>query len=445
LTSSAPGGGNPEQGLPAQTVQSQEPDPPERRELRDRGGGARVPQRAEVRDVAGYMADRFVHSLQLGYCVIYLYDEARENLVATAVRGEDRRHRDVIPLSGRTGFGEFEVTPGRCGTTFSLPLWDTRRLLGVVHGRLAPGRPLTGDILEIGHALSQGGALALSLALARGMGLPAAGEGAGPRAGAGRGSDVSAGCLDSWSGEEYPFGLPGGLNPMLVGYLEARLEEATAGPPPVSVVLMRLTGPGARGRLPTRGRDIAPPDGVATGRGFALAPNSTELALVWPGVGREGAGGALHSLARGRLALDEVVGRLPEGGSEAPVRFKSAALAVFPEDAGDAASLLAVAGDFLDAATYLASAETLEGRETETQLTGAPTAGLMDSRILSAEIDRLRQVLAELIAGGEGASSGEFADLNQRFQEPTIRDISERLDRLIVVMQRYMSHRGART
>jgi len=420
-----------------------------------------------VRDVAGYIADRFVQSLRLDYCVVYLYDGIRANLVAAAVRGNAPRHRAVIPLGKGASLGDLEVTPEYAGTAFSLPLWDTRRLVGVVHGRIPARRRLDEDALEIGRALCRGGAVALSLAVIRE-------EEARARERVGR-SPVSdcvqapgwleaLACAEAAGDPHEPDywrkdRVSGGLNPALVDYLEEVLDR-TGGPwqwpgsaaRPVAVAFLRLSGPGSRGRFPTAGKDVWTPNGRVRGRGFGLGPDSTGLALVWPGVGRMRARKLLSGLTAGKLALDEIAGpsrgaRAREEGVQRPIttRVKAAALAVFPEDASSAASLLATAADFLDVQTYLVSRDTRERGESTRKLTGEPAAALMDSRILSAEIDRLRQVLVDSITDGQGFAGNQLVNLNERLQDPRTRDISERLDRLIVVMQRYMSHRGAVT
>lgn len=66
------------------------------------------------------------------------------------------------------------------------------------------------------------------------------------------------------------------------------------------------------------------------------------------------------------------------------------------------------------------------------RLTGDSMAMAMDSRSLAQEIDRQRQALEEAIVVS-GLS----------FQDSRVKEISERLDRLIVAMQRFMGHRGA--
>ncbi len=63
--------------------------------------------------------------------------------------------------------------------------------------------------------------------------------------------------------------------------------------------------------------------------------------------------------------------------------------------------------------------------------TGETTVPVLDRQDLDREIDRQRLVLRQAVESGLG------------FQDSTVREISERLDRLIVTRQRFMGHRGA--
>lgn len=280
-----------------------------------------------------------------------------------------------------------------------------RRLLGVVHGQRPGRRRVDEGLLEVGRALAPGGAIALSVALlaeTRGLGR--------------------------LYGERKDETGPLGMNPYLFRCLDSAVGQA-APERPVSMVLLRLGRMCVGPCLPVRGRPVPLPGGGEGGWGFGFDTAPGRVALVWPETSRARALEALTPVAEG-LSPPHTIIRCSREDCPRSCRPKAVALCVCPEDACDAAGVLAVASDFLDVQTYLTTlgTERRDGRPTSSP--GRPAA-VMDSRVLAAEIDRLRLALAEAVADGCG------------FQDVKVRDTSERLDHLIVVMQRFMSHRGA--
>jgi len=361
-----------------------------------------------VRRVARGLARAFVRRLGLEYCVVYLYDPGQVNLTEVAssgARSSQGRGR-VLPVEGGA-LGDLAVTPGRPGGEFSIPLWDGRRVLGVVHGRLRPDRVLDRAVTELGRAVAEGGSLALAVALTAG-----GGPGSGPaaeRKAATRLGNVSL------------------LNPHLYRYLEAALSRTCVGGP-VALALLRLRGRAATD-YPTRGLVLGGPsrDGWVrvTGRVFGLDAGSNQVAMVLLRTGRAQARRLLGRLAEGTSSLTEACGRAGDA------LVSAAAFSVYPEDGADASSLFAASADLLDLQTYLQATRRGERGDPVDRATGGSTVLVMDSHVLAEEIDRQRQVLRQAIASGLG------------FQDQRVREISERLDRLIVVMQRFMGHRGA--
>lgn len=358
-----------------------------------------------LRQVADYLAQSFAALLGLESCVLYLYDHRRANLVAVTSVGRvtDLRRLGRIPLDPGTGLAALAASPGEPGGSVSLPLWDSRRLLGVVYGRMNPGRVPDAGLVNLARAMARGGALALSVALAK----------------PGGNSGVAKARLPRYQGVAGEFL----LNPYLTRYLESALR-LTQPDGAVVLSLLRLSGPGCLGRLPYRGCPLPAPR--ALGRGFGLGRGSNRVAVVWLGLSRQDAAARLRLLMAGSLSLDDVIGR-----AAAVARPTSAAVVSHREDRVGAGSMLAAASDLLDLQTCLQSTRRDEGRDPVHQLTGDAAAMVMDSHVLAQEIDRQRQVLQDAIANG--------CD----FQDRHVREISERLDRLIVVMMRLMGHRGA--
>jgi len=358
-----------------------------------------------LRQVADYLAQSFASLLGLESCVLYLYDHRRANLVAVISVGRvtDLRRLGRIPLDPGTGLAALAASPGEPGGSVSLPLWDSRRLLGVVYGRMDPGRVPDPGLVSLARAMARGGALALSVALAKPRGNSGAAKARLPR-------------YQGVAGEFL-------LNPYLTRYLESALR-LTQPDGAVVLSLLRLSGPGCLGRLPYRGCPVPAPR--ALGRGFGLGRGSNRVAVVWLGLSRQDAAARLRRLMAGSLSLDDVIGR-----AVAVARPTSAAVVSHREDLVGAGSMLAAASDLLDLQTCLQSTRRDEGRDPVHQLPGDAAAMVMDSHVLAQEIDRQRQVLQDAIANG--------CD----FQDKHVREISERLDRLIVVMMRLMGHRGA--
>ncbi len=358
-----------------------------------------------VADVTDFIAARFVQKFGLESCVVYLYDKERVKLVASACRGGPPSSVPSLSLDGGAVSAGSVLGAGRAGRSFSLPLWDSRRLLGVVHGRLPDRRRLDEGFLELGRALAQGGAIALSVALL--AETQAAGRLYGER-----------------KGETGPLA----INPYLFRCLDSAVGRA-APERPVSIALLRLGRVCVGPCLPVRGRPVPLPGGGEGGWGFGFDTAPGRVALMWPETSRRQALEVLTPVAKGLSPPHTVIGCSREDCPRS-CRPKAVALCVCPEDAPDAAGVLAVASDFLDVQTYLTTLDT-EGRDGRPTSPPGRPAAVMDSRVLAAEIDRLRLALAEAVADGCG------------FQDVKVRDTSERLDHLIVVMQRFMSHRGA--
>lgn len=363
-----------------------------------------------VQDIVSYIAGSFARRLGLEYCAVYLYDEERANLVEAASFGRDRPHRSFISLNLGTSFADLEVTPGRLGGCFTVPLWDSRRLLGVVQGILPSDRTLDDAVMALSRAMAQGGALALSVALAAETGRLSSALGTLPA----------------------PMVQPPTVfspNPNVARYLEASLSSASC-LEPLAVALLRLAGPGRYDRLPATGRALPNGEGNSpAGRGYGFGADSNRLALIWRNLTRGEALDIVRPAALGQMPLGQVIGPA-RGDDYSGVRVSAAALALYPDDASDVGSLLGFVSDLLDLQTYLLATSGEEGRR-KAPLPRDSAPAVMDSRTLAAEIDRQRQVLKEAIASGLS------------FQDNRVREISERLDRLIIVMQRFLGHRGA--
>jgi len=371
----------------------------------------------KVREIASFLAECFVRRLKLSDCSVYLYDRERANLVEAAASGLQpaQSHRSVIPLDPGLGLADLEVTQGRPGGCFSLPLWDGKVLLGVVYGRLAADRILDVAVTELGRAMAQGGALALSLALGDAERTAETGSARDP-------------------GRQDPVMPPYTLNPYLSLYLESALLRTSADEP-VVLALVRLRGEGGRGRVPVRGALLkAGPtrrrERLRTGRAFGFGADSNQVGLVWLRTSRAEATAVLETVIRGEVALVDLIdGRL--GTAAKGFGAGPAALSVYPEDGISPGALLATATDLLDLQSYVVSMRSGGGGDSSPQAFGDGAALVMDSYVLAREIDRQRQVLKQAIASGLD------------FQDDRIRNISQYLDRLIVVMQRFMGHRGA--
>jgi hypothetical protein len=372
-----------------------------------------------VREIATFLAECFVRRLKLSDCSVYLYDRERANLIEAAASGLARTHphRTVIPLDPGLGLADLEVTQGRPGGCFSLPLWDGKVLLGVVYGRLAADRVLDMAVTELGRAMAQGGALALSAALD--------GGGESPQ------ESVEASAAE----RQDQAGPPAyNLNPYLSQYLENALLRTSADDP-VAVALLRLRGEGSLGRVPVRGVLLkASPamrrERLRTGRAFGFGADSSQIGLVWLRTSRAEATAVLEAVVRGYVSLGDLVdGRLGRGVEA--LRVGAAALSVYPEDGVSPGALVATAADLLDLQSYVVSMPGAASRDQARRTAGDGSTLVMDSYTLAREIDRQRQALKQAITGGLD------------FQDARIRDISEYLDRLIVVMQRFMGHRGA--
>lgn len=355
------------------------------------------------------MADRLVSDLGLADCVVYLYDGPRANLVAVAESApggaQTLEHRDVIPLEPGTSLADFEFLSGQPGGGFSLPLYDTRRVLGVVCCRLRPDQVAGADQKALARAI----VLGFSVALSRAGNQEPVGDH--PQASLDR-----SGLLPSAS--------------HLYRYLADAVARTCAGDS-VSLALLRLSGAGCRGCLPTRGREVATSGSGPRlpNRVFGFGAESDWVGLVWLRVGRSEVRAALETLVSGAFPLESLIGGNPDGRRETHVT--AAGMTVYPDDATDGVALLEGASVFLDLQTYL-MAKLREGRDTVYGLTGDTAAMVMDSHFLAQEIDRQRQVLEEAVVAS-GLS----------FQDSRVKEISERLDRLIVAMQRFMGHRGA--
>ncbi len=382
-----------------------------------------------ISDVTSFLAHVFVEQLGLKSCVLYLYDDDRTHLVRLGGWGEDATSNwpERMSVDHNSPLGAFEMVPGQPGGAFTIPLWDGRSLLGFAYGRMPRDRVFDDSLLSLSRAVARAGSSAVAVALASSSTAQKAGEPVGGR----RGSPVPA--------------VP---NAYLFRHLAAVLRSASPSDA-VAVALLRLSGPNSRGVLPMRGAPIPAPPGAKarsvgvyahsggpgrngprpTGRGFGFGGSSNAVALVWTGASREQARTFAYDVALGRKALSAVTGGEARGEEEPSV--VAGALCMYPDDASSAGAMLAGVTDLLDLETYLVSADSksLAG-EAASGGTGRRSARVMDTHLLSAEIDRQRQALNEAIQGGGS------------FQDSKVREISERLDRLIVVMQRFMGYRG---
>jgi len=357
-----------------------------------------------VGEIADHLAQRLVHLLPLETCVVFLYDSERVHLIETAraVRAGSEVSPEPHPISLERGALESDLEAGPGG--FALPLYDSRHLHGVVSGQPIKGSSLTRAQVDLARALSYGTAISITVA-----------------------RSTRAVPHEDMRSHPQPFRTSSleAMNPYLWRYLSSALER-TCLEEPVTVVMARLAGTGSRGFLPSRGRPIVTSKGANTGRGFScFGPESSQIALVLLRTGRAKAVRMLTPHMSRALSLWGLVG--PPGNTRG-VRPEIAAMAitVCPDDTADPGTLLAAACDLLDLQTYLAAARDREGRDPVYQLPGDATAIVMDSHFLAEEIDRQRQVLEEAVASGLG------------FQDTRVREMSEHLDRLIVVMQRFM-------
>lgn len=366
----------------------------------------------ELRQLAAFWAERLCRTLGLECSVLYLYDAPRENLIEVGRCGPPFEHRATIPLAPGANLGDLEITPGEPGGGLSLPLWDSRRLVGVVYGRMPAGQSFDPGRLDIGRESALGAAVSLSQKAA-----PAAPAEAPPPPRAGRPEGPTN------RDTRYP---------QVTRYLQDQVTRLAAAEV-LSLALLSFRSQGGHGRIPVRG--VALGDSCPGGRGFSVGPAATRLWVVCPGTGREDLRGLLERLASGALPLSGLFARRPgakpHDSTATPPRMRAAAFAIYPEDADSAEGLLTAVTELLDLQVYLRSSYDEEGRGEAPDLDTEPAAAVMDSCRLAAEIDKLRQVLAEQIESGHG------------FQDPPVRHTSEQLDRLIVAMQRLMGHRGA--
>ncbi len=385
---------------------------------RRNGSGGRGPGDDRLAEVTELLADCLLRRLPLCYCAIYLYDRNRANLVEVAARGDGFAPPldGVIPLESGTSLPDLGLDQGRPGGWFALPLWDGRVTVGAVFARLNPGALPTPATLECGRIIAQSWALTLSYVLEdRSVSVEVGGR---PRM--------------FWCSRDAGYT----ANPYLARYLESALVR-TCPDGPVVVATVRLRHPSDRVcRLPARGvplRAGAPGPGQIAGRAFGL-PGSSQAALVWLRVDVRAVREILRAAAGGRIGLDGLTGSASHGAAGPAARLDAVGLAVYPDDAGSPGELLAAADDFFDLQVYLLSLRAYNhdgGRDTVPERTGGTTGRVMDRRVLDREIDRQKQVLVQAIQSGLG------------FQDSQVRQISELLDRLIVVRQRHMGHRGA--
>jgi hypothetical protein len=361
------------------------------------------------RDVANYLAERFFDRLGLDCCTVYLYDEWRLNLTEIAHRGGKNDSKSAVSLEPGSSLAVFEQGFGKPGGCFTLALWDGHRLLGVIYCRLPKDRVLGEDTLGPARWMVMGAGVALSQALIAEGYPPLTNGTAFPRV------------------TPYP---PYVLNRYLAGHLRGALRRS-GGLSPVILAIIRLSGPVRRGVLPARGVPLpgAAHERGGPCRGFGFGLGSNRIGLVWQGTTREQAREVLIPVARGEAPLGRITGPARARKLSA-TRVSAAALTVCPDDARDGVRLLAGVLDLLEAHSYLLASKP-EGRDHLALLATDTAMAIMDSRVLDAQIVQLRQELKEAIASGLS------------FDDAPVRDISERLDRLIVVMQRLMGHRGA--
>lgn len=366
-------------------------------------------------EVAGLLAECLVRRLPLSHCAVYLYDRTRTNLVRVAARGTEPEPgpEDVIPLDAPS----FPWSDRAC---FCVPLWDGRVTLGAVYGRAVAGAEVTAAVVERGRMVVRAWAVTLSYVLEDG------------------GYAVEA--ADNPPVTTVPRVTPEGLNSHLIRYLRSALLR-TCPEGPVSVAVVRLRSPSGRAVLPGRGVPLRAGDAAPwrpVGRVFGLAGGG-RAALVWLHTDP----GEVSSLLR-EAASGDGLGRLTGGegagsGVEPGTRLDAVGLAVYPRDAGHAESLVATADDFHNLQLYLECVRSSRSREFHSggrrvevsDKTGDRTVQVMDRLALDREIDRQKRVLLQAIEAGRS------------FQDREVREISEVLDRLIVVRQRYMGHRGA--
>lgn len=376
------------------------------------------PVGSRVADVSGLLADCLMRRLPIGYCAIYLYDRTRTNLVKAAARGAEPAPplRHEIPLVAGSPLPDFEVARGQPGGSLSLPLWDGRMTLGAIYARLGPLDGQAPSTVERGRIIAQSWAVTLSYVLEdgdTGPETPARSRGA-----FARGAAIYA------------------TNRHLTRYLETALAR-TCPDGPVTVAYAWIRGAGGRVRLPSRGVPLWPGDtqaGRPTGRAFGLSPGAGQAAFVWLRADPLRVRDVLRGSVGGRVGLAEFTGLRDEVSRWAATRLAAVGLAVYPEDAESPGGLLAAADDFHNLQAYLLSIKASnhsEGRETVSEQTGDVTAQVMDRLGLDREIDRQKQVLVQYIQSGLD------------FQDNRVRETSELLDRLIVVKQRHMGHRGA--
>lgn len=370
----------------------------------------------ELRQVADFWAARLCLTLGLECCVLYLYDAQRENLIEVGRHGPAFEHRRTIPLALGASLGDLEITPGEPGGSLSLPLWDSRRLVGVAYGRMPPGQAFDPTRLTVGRESALGAAVSLSQRMARQIGRTA------PRQ-----TEVDRNMPPVAEGVRWP---------PLLRYLEGQVASL-APDEPLTLALLSFRGQGGPDRIPARGwalRGCGLERG-GQGRGFGFGPASSRLCVVYPRTGRDASRALFNRLGDGSLAFYHLFVRSPgpraDESADVFPTLRAAAFAVYPEDATDPSTLITAVRELFDLQVYLRAIRDEERRGKAPDLDIEPAAVVMDSCHLAAEIDKLRQVLAEQIESGHG------------FQDPPVRQTSERLDRLIVAMQRLMGHRGA--
>ncbi len=369
------------------------------------------PERNRLVEVAELLADCMLRRLPLGWCAVYLYDESRANLVKLASEGDDKSALDeIIPLSAGTPLLAFDRT------SLHLPLWDGRVTLGVIVGVVGPAAAVTPALVEKGRLVAQSWAVTLSYVLEDGRfkveAFPKPRVVAKPRA------------------SDYDF-----ANSHLTNYLQTALT-ATCPEGPVSVVQVRLTSPAGGVSLPQQGmalRPMEPGTGSSPGRAFGL-PGDGRAVLVWLRTDPRTVRDLVTHAAGGSLGLGTLTSSRWENTGGTPPRVDAAGLAVYNLDGASPGELLAAADDYQNLCLYLLCSDNRrnrERRESSLDQTGDATIQVMDRQVLDREIARQKEVLEQAIEEGRS------------FQDIEIRQISELLDRLIVVRQRHMGHRGA--
>lgn len=377
-----------------------------------RGRRGELPGPDRLTEAAELLADCAIRRLPVGYCAVYLYDRPRSHLVKIAARGPEPEP----PLPGALALGDGVPLPAFDRTSFSLPLWDGRSTLGMIYGRMAAGAPVTPDTLERGRIVAQSWAVTISYTLEDGD------------------YTIRAGAKPAVLAVPRP--PHEGANDHLAAYLESALGK-TCPDGPVSVAEVRLLSAEGRVDLPRWGiplRAGACGSGHAGGRAFGLAAEGRAV-IVWLGAPEDLVRRKLQDTASAGGRLGDLLEGTGPRDRWTEARIDAIGLAVYPRDARTQDALLAMADDFHDLELCLtAFGQTPDCGERGADVsngTADQTVQVMDRLVLDREIDRQKQVLAQAIKDG------------RNFQDNEVREISESLDRLIIVRQRHMGHRGA--